>query len=246
MAYQLTILQFRTDSSLEHEQKCFIKYLQLNKNQIQFINLFDKNFSYKNFKEFINKNTKPIIIGGSGEFYLAKRNKPKEQKIIDNLKKNFYPILKQIIQQNRFYTLGVCFGMQLLSDCIGKLENDLEQAETGIFEIHLTEEGKKHKLFENIKTKFKTIVGHQDSVTQLPAQCKVLAYSKKCPIQGVEFNSKIFGVQFHPELKIPDLIERLRLYPNYKKFQEQQTFPNYRLTQAQKILRNFLKICNIK
>lgn len=233
----ILLIQFRKDSSVLHERDCFLRYLQKKNNlKLDIRNAFDRKIDFSHPQKLLRKSC-GVILGGSGEFYFS-GNEGEKEKLFKRMLKKISPFVKYLLRKD-FPTLGICFGHQMLGYFLGsKVINDKNQAETGTFSVFLTKEGKKDPLFEKIPKKFLAQFGHRDSVKKLPKGAKLLAKTKKCKIAAFRYKSKIYGLQFHPELTKKDIIFRLKLLPAYrpKKLKLKSTpFPP-------KIIKNFLKI----
>ena len=107
-------------------------------------------------------------------------------------------LVNSIIAQNKAI-LGICFGHQILAECLGgRVEQNKLGWELGSYKINLTTEGLKHPLFKNISDKDIVYESHQDVVSIMPEDVIELAYTKKAN-QAFYYRNNIFGVQFHPE-----------------------------------------------
>ena len=63
---------------------------------------------------------------------------------------------------------------------------------------------------------FPAQMGHEDLVTKLPEGAVCLASSERTVNQGWTIPGKpIYCTQFHPELSLSQLLDRLRYYPKY-------------------------------
>lgn len=243
MNKKIIVLQFRTDASREHEQKCISDHMGVMYDELDFINVFEKNFNYETLFNRIKEKQEPIILGGSGEFYLIHKDNTKEQQeLMDHLMKNICPIINYILEQ-KIPILGLCFGHQLLGKCLWDgLVDDIQYAETGTLNISLSEAGKLDPIMDGLPNSFKAILGHKTSLVNVPKEFKILASSEKCPVQAIKFFDKGYSFQFHPELNYDDLKERLKLYPEYASNSSDESAeakPDDIITQT---LKNFIKI----
>lgn len=93
--------------------------------------------------------------------------------------------------------LGICYGMQYLSQQVGGNVQRAGKREYG--KAELTQYG--GALFAGIQGEFVAWMSHSDSVTELPAGYQVVAQTADTPVCAIEnTETKRFGVQFHPEV----------------------------------------------
>ena len=97
--------------------------------------------------------------------------------------------------------LGICYGMQTLSNELGGEVINSDIHEFGHAEISLKNNS---PIFKNIHSKNNVLdvwMSHGDKVNVLPKNFEVIASSKDCQIAGFQSSDKkIFGLQFHPEV----------------------------------------------
>jgi len=105
-------------------------------------------------------------------------------------------------------TLGICYGMQLLAlDLGGRVDR------TGISEFGKTElTADESELFHDLPAEQTVWMSHRDSVVAPPTGARVVAGSSSTPIAAFEApESRVYGVQFHPEVvHTPHGIELLK------------------------------------
>jgi GMP synthase-like glutamine amidotransferase len=94
---------------------------------------------------------------------------------------------------------GVCLGHQLLCDSLGGEVVLAAEAEVGVFDISLTEDGMEHPLFSGVGPSNKVMQWHWAEVKRAPQGAKVLATSARASIQSVAIDSHAVGTQFHCE-----------------------------------------------
>jgi len=230
------LIQFRTDASGPHEVSCFSRHGQLTTNQLVVKNIFRDSFTHP-AQEL--EHVAGIILGGSGEFGLVKS----PEKLARPLEK-LWPILDYALAHN-IPTLGACFGHQLIGTHLGaQLVADPEYAESGSFTIRLTEEGQADPLFDGIPNEFTAQVGHQESLLTIPTGATLLATSEQSPIHAYRVSNSVYGVQFHAELTVDDLLFRMRLYPEYIGGKNPDELRELFLESddAPRVLQNFLRL----
>ena len=93
--------------------------------------------------------------------------------------------------------LGVCYGMQLMSQQLGGAVEPGTEREYGKTEM-TTVPG--NELFTGLPEKFIVWMSHGDRVSKIPAGFQVSATSGNCPYAAIRNEEKrFFGIQFHPE-----------------------------------------------
>ncbi|MDN6640355.1 MAG: glutamine-hydrolyzing GMP synthase [Tetragenococcus sp.] len=96
--------------------------------------------------------------------------------------------------------LGICYGMQLVTHRLGGTVERAQNQEYGKAGIEIT--GAQAKLFSNTPDNQTVWMSHGDLVKDVPTDFEVVATSKDCPIASIQnAERKIYGVQFHPEVR---------------------------------------------
>lgn len=94
--------------------------------------------------------------------------------------------------------LGVCYGMQLMSQELGGKVKPGERREYGKTEMSVVPG---NELFKGIPDRFVVWMSHGDRVDEIPPGFKVSATSANCPFAAIRNEEKrFFGIQFHPEV----------------------------------------------
>lgn len=120
----------------------------------------------------------------------------------DDAKHPFLVDLKELVcrvVEDGIPYLGVCLGGQLLSAALGSRVESCRWEEIGNFQVALTEEGGRDRLFGNIPQRFPAFQWHHDSF-DIPTGGVLLACSEECPHQAFRVGECAWGVQFHPEV----------------------------------------------
>lgn len=98
--------------------------------------------------------------------------------------------------------LGICYGMQLLTDKLGGKVVPAGQtgnSEYGQSTLRLKAES---KLFADTPKEQTVMMSHGDAVTEIPAGFHLVGDSADCPYAAIENTEKnIYGIQFHPEVR---------------------------------------------
>lgn len=106
--------------------------------------------------------------------------------------------------------LGICYGMQLISNHFGGEVIPAYKTEYGQIEI---DADTSCPLFEGLAAKEKVLMSHGDAVKKCPAGFKVVASTGDVTAGVWNSEYKIAGVQFHPEVELTE--NGLRMLENY-------------------------------
>ncbi len=201
---KILLLQARrqNDPIIINELNCFSRSLNIEKKYFTIKDLTRDNIKYSDIKKHDF-----IIIGGSGDYSIAKGGFFMNQTM---------DIMKFIFDKSK-RTFGSCWGFQAMAKAIGgEVTNNLKLAELGTVELELTKKGQKDPIFGKMEKKFLCQMGHEDIVTKKPENSIILASSEKIEIEAFCFQNKpIYCSQFHPEIRVEDLKKRMRNYPKY-------------------------------
>lgn len=101
--------------------------------------------------------------------------------------------------------LGICYGMQTMSEQLGGKVQGSDVREFGYAQIDRAEDCTLlHDIADHVeddKIKLDVWMSHGDKVVEMPAGFKVTATTPSCPIAAMGNDEKRFyGVQFHPEV----------------------------------------------
>lgn len=96
--------------------------------------------------------------------------------------------------------LGICYGMQFMSHCLGGKVKHSAKREYGRAHISILQG---NRLFDNVRSvdKLPVWMSHGDKVVAIPEGFKQIAKTDNCDFAAVFHPEKRFyGVQFHPEV----------------------------------------------
>ncbi len=95
--------------------------------------------------------------------------------------------------------LGVCYGLQLISEYFGGEVRPAENREYGKAGLEILD--RKSALFDGVSDGTTVWMSHGDYVTRLPENFSVIARTENSPVAAIANDeAKIYGVQFHPEV----------------------------------------------
>lgn len=158
------------------------QYTQLIARRIRELNVYCEIYSWDKIPK-IQQHVKGVILSGS-PFSVRDVNAPK-------------PSLNDI--KGKVPLLGVCYGAQLLAQEYGGEVNSSNNREYG--RANLTVINAQSRLMRTIPINSQVWMSHGDSITNVPANYKVVCSTSDVEVAGFEIeNENTFGVQFHPEV----------------------------------------------
>jgi GMP synthase (glutamine-hydrolysing) len=143
--------------------------------------------------------------------------------------------------------LGACYGVGTLGAYAGGAIDRTFGEDVGLATIELTQEGAADPLLAGLPRAFSAFVGHKEAVRTLPSGAVRLALSPRSPVQMFRLQDNLYATQFHPELDLAGLVQRVRVYRDHGYFAPQDAdaviarASSRRVTQPPKILRNFVE-----
>lgn len=123
-------------------------------------------------------------------------------------------LIRKAVEEDIPY-LGLCLGGQLLAHALGAPVIRHTMTEIGFFEVQLTEEGKRDRLFQGLPGSQLVFHWHMDTFG-IPAGAVKLAISENTSNQGFRFGHRAYGLQYHIELT-PEMLDVWLRYPDYRK-----------------------------
>ena len=95
--------------------------------------------------------------------------------------------------------LGICYGLQVMSEMLGGNVTCPEKKEYGLQNIDIVDRAS--ELLKDVSDKSQVWMSHGDSVDRIPEGFHVTATTPTCPYTAIEDSRrKFYGVQFHPEV----------------------------------------------
>lgn len=159
------------------------QYTQLIARRVRECKVFSRIVPYTvSAKEIAEFAPRGIILSGGPASVFAKKA-PHPDKAIFNLG---IPVL------------GICYGMQLISEMLGGKVKPTKEREYGKAELFVDDN---RDLFSNVPANFTCWASHGDYVTKLPPGFTAAAHTLNSPIAAMaNKRKKFYAVQFHPEV----------------------------------------------
>ncbi len=139
------------------------------------------NFDIESIKEFSPKGI--ILSGGPADVFAEDA-----------------PLSDESILKLNIPVLGICYGMQYMTQVLGGIVARAEDREYGSAMIKILDDGDLFHSFDMNKDE-KVWMSHGNRIDNVPEGFRVIASSSSSPVAAMADSQKrIFGVQFHPEV----------------------------------------------
>ena len=159
------------------------QYTQLIARRIREMNIFSEILPFNAPVEEIKKHNPKGIIFSGGPASVYETNAPKPDERVYELG---LPIL------------GICYGLQVLTEHFGGKVIKADRHEYGKAELEVLNDD---DLFYGLPKKIDVWMSHGDKVVELPEGFEPIARTENSPFASIRNKEKkIWGVQFHPEV----------------------------------------------
>ena len=126
-------------------------------------------------------------------------------------------LLDQLVARD-FPFLGACYGVGTLGAHQGAVIDRTYAEPVGPVSVELTPDAASDPLLAGLPQTFPAYVGHKEAVRKLPDHAVLLASSAGCPVQMFRIKQNLYATQFHPELDVDRMAERISVYRDYGYF----------------------------
>ena len=199
---KILLLQIRNDPVVcQQELECFAKYSGLKTQQIDILNVF----STPQFENSLIDSYHALFVGGSSDVSVLE---PKKYPFIIPCQE-----LLLYCQQRNKPVFASCFGFQLAIKAFnGTIIRDSGDFEMGTIPIRLSIMAIDDPVFSGTPDNFLAVAVHRERAIEIPEDFDLLAYTDNSCHAFKHKYSPFWAFQFHPEVDIDILIQRLGVY----------------------------------
>jgi GMP synthase (glutamine-hydrolysing) len=108
------------------------------------------------------------------------------------------PLALAYVYESHLPVLGICYGMQVITEQLGGKVAPGAKREYGHAVMHLSQLDS--SLFEGLPESTPVWMSHGDKIEEMPPGFRALAYTENSPYAVIGNRSNIYGLQFHPEV----------------------------------------------
>jgi GMP synthase (glutamine-hydrolysing) len=120
-------------------------------------------------------------------------------------------LLDRVVARD-FPFFGACYGVGTLGVHQGGVVDRTHAEPVSCVTIELTPDGLADPVLAGMPPVFDAFVGHKEACRVLPPGAVLLATSAACPVQMFRLKQNLYATQFHPELDVPGIVTRARVY----------------------------------
>jgi GMP synthase (glutamine-hydrolysing) len=150
-----------------------------------------------------------IFVGG-GPFNSS--DAPLEKSAVQHRVERELGLLLDEVVARDFPFFGACYGVGTLGVHQGGVIDGTYAEPISAVRVRLTEDGAVDPVLAGMAEEFDAFVGHKEACSVLPPHAVLLASSAACPVQMFRVKNNLYATQFHPELDLPGLLTRVRIY----------------------------------
>jgi GMP synthase (glutamine-hydrolysing) len=152
-----------------------------------------------------------IFVGGSP--FTTSDPESGKSAVQHRVERELRALLDDVVVRD-FPFFGACYGVGTLGVHQGGRIDATFAEPIGPVRVALTDAGAADPVLAGMKPEFEAFVGHKEAVHTLPPAAVLLATSASCPVQMFRVRTNLYATQFHPELDLPGLLTRVRVYRN--------------------------------
>ena len=150
-----------------------------------------------------------IFVGGGP--YNSSDAPLEKSPVQHRVERDLSALLDDVVARD-FPFFGACYGVGTLGVHQGGVIDGTYAEPISAVRVRLTEEGLADPVLTGMAAEFDAFVGHKEACRVLPPGAVLLAGSSACPVQMFRVKQNLYATQFHPELDLPGLLTRVRVY----------------------------------
>jgi GMP synthase (glutamine-hydrolysing) len=108
------------------------------------------------------------------------------------------PLAPAYVYESHLPVLGICYGMQVITEQLGGKVAPGAKREYGHAVMHLSQLDS--PLFEGLPESTPVWMSHGDKIEEMPPGFRALAYTENSPYAVIGNGRHVYGLQFHPEV----------------------------------------------
>ena len=192
------------DEAADEEHASFLRFTGLPAGRLRRIRLEAGPLPHLDLDDFAG-----VLLGG-GPFNSSDADDEKSAVQL-RVEREVSGLLDEIVARDLPF-FGACYGIGTLGTHQGGVVDRTYGEPVSAAEVTLTPEGQADPLLAGVPDRFEAFVGHKEACRVLPPGAVLLASSAGCPVQMFKVGENVYATQFHPELDVPGIVQRVRIY----------------------------------
>jgi GMP synthase (glutamine-hydrolysing) len=198
------------DVAADGEYRAVLRYSRLTPDQVHRVRLEAAPMPHLRLDDYSG-----VLVGGGP--YNSSDPEDAKTDTQKRVEREMAALLDEIVDRD-FPFLGACYGVGTLGVYVGAVIDRTYGEGVGSTTIELTDEGLADPLLAGLPRRFTAYCGHKEAVRELPAEAVLLATSEASPVQMFRLRTNLYATQFHPELDVDGIAERVQVYKSYGYF----------------------------
>ena len=150
-----------------------------------------------------------ILVGGSP--FTSSDPVGEKSAVQRRVEAELVALLDRVVPADKPF-FGACYGIGSLGVHQGGVVDRTYGEPVSCVPVTLTPAGREDPVLAGMPETFDALVGHKEACRVLPPSAVLLAASPSCPVQMFRIGRNVYATQFHPELDVPGLVTRARVY----------------------------------
>jgi len=209
---KILTLQFRINEAAIQQEQCGIRRELGEDVGVDFLSALDEGVNWQS-PEVILDGYRGVILGGSGDLDFD-GNRPADDEVrrmsLDAL--NRLTAFFRYLFDHDIPTLGICYGHQILGAFAGaEVRYDESQKKVCSHQLRLLADKDENIILSDLPDTIYAHYGHKDVLDRVPEGAVLLMDGgQQCQVPALRYKQNIYTVQFHPELRFVDMVERVK------------------------------------
>ncbi|MCI2238738.1 glutamine amidotransferase [Paenibacillus sp. TRM 82003] len=185
-----------------------------------------------------------VVVGGSP--FCTSDPEGSKSDVQRRVERELATLLDRVVAADAPF-LGACYGIGTLGVHRGGVVDRTYGEPIGTAPVTLTAAGRADPVLGALPDTFEAFVGHKEALRVPPPHAVVLATSPACPVQAFRVGENLYATQFHPELDVDGIVQRVGAYrdsgyfPPHEHDEVVARLRRSRVQVASRVLRRFVE-----
>ena len=192
------------DAAADDEYAAFLRVTGLAESQLRRVRLESAPMPDLDLDDYAG-----VLVGGSP--FTSSDPDAEKSPVQRRVEAELAALLDRVVPADKPF-FGACYGIGTLGVPQGGVVDRPYGEPVSCVPITLTPAGRADPVLAGVPGTFDALVGHKEACRVLPPSAVLLASSPDCPVQMFRVGRNVYATQFHPELDVPGVVTRARVY----------------------------------